>query len=149
MDEAHALAESGTPENPYRTQRTHLGYALRESARGLVLLTATPHDGYVHSFRSLIELIEPSRAVLSGERSTIAEAYDITPDDFEHILRSFPVFAPKRKEFFAYLLQRLAEWKAEAASVARPRREYAVPDEPVPEAAEAPARWGGRSDSEA
>ena len=43
MDEAHALAESGTPENPYRTQRTHLGVALRGAARGLLLLTATPH----------------------------------------------------------------------------------------------------------
>ena len=76
VDEAHALAESGTPENPYRTQRTRLGYALRENARGLVLLTATPHNGYVHSFRSLIELVEPSRAVLSGERSTIAQRVD-------------------------------------------------------------------------
>lgn len=45
VDEAHALAESGTPENPYRTQRTRLGYALRKACRGLLLLTATPHNG--------------------------------------------------------------------------------------------------------
>jgi hypothetical protein len=32
VDEAHALAESGTPQNPYRTQRTRLGLDLREAA---------------------------------------------------------------------------------------------------------------------
>ncbi len=66
VDEAHALAESGTPQNPYRTQRTRLGEALREASRGLILLTATPHNGYPHSFRSLLELVEPTCATLQG-----------------------------------------------------------------------------------
>ncbi len=66
VDEAHSLAESGTPQNPYRTQRFRLGVALRENTRGLVLLTATPHNGYPHSFRSLIELVDPTAATLSG-----------------------------------------------------------------------------------
>lgn len=66
VDEAHALAESGTPENPYRTQRTRLGYALRDASRGLLLLTATPHNGYPHAFRSLLELVEPTLATLHG-----------------------------------------------------------------------------------
>ncbi|MFZ2054911.1 MAG: helicase-related protein [Candidatus Aminicenantales bacterium] len=66
VDEAHALAEAGTPENPYRTQRTRLGTALRDSSRGLLLLTATPHNGYSHSFRSLIELVEPTLATFYG-----------------------------------------------------------------------------------
>ena len=66
VDEAHALAESGTPENPYRTQRTRLGAALRDASRGLLLLTATPHNGYSHSFRSLLELVEPTLATLKG-----------------------------------------------------------------------------------
>jgi hypothetical protein len=42
----------------------------------------------------------------------VAEAYGLSADDFEHILDSFPVFARKRPEFFAYLKARLAEWKA-------------------------------------
>jgi superfamily II DNA or RNA helicase len=71
IDEAHALAESGTPQNPYRTQRTRLGQALWEASRGLVLLTATPHNGYPHSFRSLIELIEPTAATLHGSTELI------------------------------------------------------------------------------
>jgi SNF2 family DNA or RNA helicase len=33
VDEAHALAGSGTPQNPYRTQRTRLGLALRDATR--------------------------------------------------------------------------------------------------------------------
>jgi hypothetical protein len=67
VDEAHALSESGSPQNPYRTRRTRLGEELRERSRGLLLLTATPHNGYLHSFRSLIELVEPTSATLTGE----------------------------------------------------------------------------------
>ena len=66
VDEAHALAESGTPRNPYRTRRTRLGEDLRDRSRGLLLLTATPHNGYPHSFRSLVELVEPTAATLTG-----------------------------------------------------------------------------------
>jgi superfamily II DNA or RNA helicase len=72
VDEAHALAESGTPDNPYRTQRTRLGTTLRDNARGLVLLTATPHNGYPHSFRSLIELVEPASATFHGDLAQVA-----------------------------------------------------------------------------
>lgn len=71
VDEAHALAEAGTLENPYRTQRTRLGLALREAARGLLLLTATPHNGHGHSFRSLLELVEPTLATLHGPRERV------------------------------------------------------------------------------
>jgi SNF2 family DNA or RNA helicase len=49
VDEAHYVAESGTPANPYSTARTRLGPKLREASRALVLLTATPHNGYRHS----------------------------------------------------------------------------------------------------
>jgi hypothetical protein len=66
VDEAHALALSGTPQNPYSTQRTRLGQALASGTRGLLLLTATPHNGYRHSFRSLIELVEPTAATFAG-----------------------------------------------------------------------------------
>ncbi|MCP9464993.1 MAG: SNF2-related protein [Nitrospira sp.] len=66
VDEAHYLAESGTPANPYATARTRLGPKLRQAARTLLLLTATPHNGYRHSFRSLLELVEPAEATLHG-----------------------------------------------------------------------------------
>lgn len=71
VDEAHYLAESGTAANPYSTARTRLGPRLRESARALILLTATPHNGYRHSFRSLLELVEPTNAALHGRNEQI------------------------------------------------------------------------------
>jgi superfamily II DNA or RNA helicase len=71
VDEAHALAESGTPANPYRTQRHRLGRQLRDNTRGLVLLTATPHNGYRHSFRSLLELVDPTLATFAGDRRDV------------------------------------------------------------------------------
>ena len=43
----------------------------------------------------------------------VAEAYSLTPDDFEYILGTFPGLARKRPAFVAYLLERLEEWKAE------------------------------------
>jgi hypothetical protein len=43
----------------------------------------------------------------------VAEAYGLGPDDFEHILSTFPVFAHKRPAFYAYLKQRIEEWKRE------------------------------------
>ncbi|MDR7468445.1 MAG: helicase-related protein [Armatimonadota bacterium] len=69
VDEAHALAESGSPQSPYRTRRTRLGEDLRDRSRGLLLLTATPHNGYSRSFRSLIELVEPTAATLTGSQT--------------------------------------------------------------------------------
>lgn len=71
VDEAHYLAESGTPANPYTTVRARLGPKLRQAARSLILLTATPHNGYRHSFRSLIELVEPTDATLQGKTEDV------------------------------------------------------------------------------
>lgn len=71
VDEAHYLAESGTPANPYSTARTRLGPKLREASRTLILLTATPHNGYRHSFRSLLELVEPAEATLYGRAEDV------------------------------------------------------------------------------
>jgi len=71
VDEAHYLAESGSPANPYSTRRTQLGPQLRKATRSLLLLTATPHNGYRHSFRSLLELIEPTDATLEGDEAAV------------------------------------------------------------------------------
>ncbi|MEO0250329.1 MAG: hypothetical protein ABIN58_12560, partial [candidate division WOR-3 bacterium] len=54
----------------------------------------------------------------------VAEAYDLTPDDFAHILSTFPVFARKRPAFFAYLQKRLAEWAEEVRQADKPTVHY-------------------------
>jgi PAS domain-containing protein len=53
----------------------------------------------------------------------VAEAYGLTPDDFEYILSTFPVFARKRPAFYAYLQERVQEWKREVEEA----RVYAIP----------------------
>jgi hypothetical protein len=50
----------------------------------------------------------------------VAVAYGLGPDDFEHILSTFPVFARKRPAFYAYLLERVKEWKEEALETKKP-----------------------------
>lgn len=72
VDEAHSLAVGGTPRYPYRTQRTRLGVALRDASRGLLLLTATPHNGHEHSFASLLELVENGPVPLIGDPERLA-----------------------------------------------------------------------------
>jgi hypothetical protein len=39
------------------------------------------------------------------------EAYGLSPDDFQYILTTFPVFARKRQQFYEYLQNQVAEWK--------------------------------------
>jgi hypothetical protein len=72
VDEAHYLAESGTPRSPYLTARARLGPRLRDHSKALILLSATPHNGYSHSFRSLLEIIEPTDASFTGEKTVVA-----------------------------------------------------------------------------
>jgi hypothetical protein len=43
----------------------------------------------------------------------VAEAYGLSPDEFKHILSTFPVLARKRPAFYAYLKQRIEDWKRE------------------------------------
>lgn len=49
--------------------------------------------------------------VLWDANRAVAEAYGLSPDDFEHILASFPGMARKRPQFSAFLRERLQEWK--------------------------------------
>ena len=41
----------------------------------------------------------------------VAEAYGLNAEDFGHILKSFPVFARKRRTFMDFLEQMVKEWK--------------------------------------
>ncbi len=43
----------------------------------------------------------------------VAEAYGLGPDDFAHILASFPGVAKKRPEFYAYFQEQTAAWHRE------------------------------------
>lgn len=62
IDEAHhcmALGTAGDRDHE-DSQRRRLAEVLARRADGLLLLTATPHDGYDPHFASLLELLDPS-----------------------------------------------------------------------------------------
>ncbi|MGB7296679.1 MAG: hypothetical protein WBC70_13930 [Candidatus Aminicenantales bacterium] len=56
----------------------------------------------------------------------IAQAYGLTPDDFEYMLFTFPVFSRKRPAFYSYLKHRIAEWKEEESKMKPEAKEYPV-----------------------
>ncbi len=66
IDEAHHLASGGNDEES--TDRHRLArWLAAENTGSLLLLTATPHDGYDENFASLLSLLEPSLVVPGGE----------------------------------------------------------------------------------
>ena len=75
MDEAHHYSEtgSGDGERAEASQRRRLANVLARQSDALLLLTATPHDGYERSFASLLELLDPS--LLDGKGLPRKEAY--------------------------------------------------------------------------
>jgi hypothetical protein len=63
----------------------------------------------------------------------VAEAYGLNPIDFEYILGTFPGFARKRAAFYAYLKERLAEWKRESRREEVPVTLQAIPARNLPQ----------------
>jgi superfamily II DNA or RNA helicase len=62
IDEAHHLASGGNDDE--LTDRFRLArWLAAENTGALLLLTATPHDGYDQNFASLLSLLEPSLVV--------------------------------------------------------------------------------------
>ncbi|MBT9260220.1 MAG: N-6 DNA methylase [Clostridiales bacterium] len=78
-------------------------------------LAALPPVPLIHAphLETWIYNLEDRWPVLWTVERTVAEAYGLTPDDFEYILSTFPVFARKRPTFYAYLQERVQEWKRE------------------------------------
>ena len=75
MDEAHHYSETGMNEADRReaSQRRRLAEVLARQSDALLLLTATPHDGYDRSFASLLELLDPS--LVDGKGRPREQAY--------------------------------------------------------------------------
>jgi hypothetical protein len=60
IDEAHHCVGFGSHMSQENTYRRRLAEVLARRADGLLLLTATPHDGHDAHFASLIALLDPS-----------------------------------------------------------------------------------------
>ena len=71
VDEAHNVAPAGSPHYVLESQRTRLVRTISPHFQHRLFLTATPHNGYTHSFTSLLELLDDqrfSRNILPDEK---------------------------------------------------------------------------------
>jgi Helicase conserved C-terminal domain len=67
VDEAHHVARSFAGQGrTTSTERSRLARLLAGRTRELLLLSATPHNGYAESFASLLQLLEPYLAADDG-----------------------------------------------------------------------------------
>ena len=73
IDEAHHCISAGTGADREETLRRRLAEVVARRSDGLLLLTATPHDGYDPHFASLIELLDPS--LVDGKGGLAGSAY--------------------------------------------------------------------------
>lgn len=73
IDEAHHCARLGGAGEGEDSRRRKLAEVLSRQSDGLLLLTATPHDGYDEHFASLLELLDPS--LLDGRGSIRGQVY--------------------------------------------------------------------------
>ncbi|ROR02913.1 Eco57I restriction-modification methylase domain-containing protein [Desulfosoma caldarium] len=118
----------------FRTAGTHLSFTYL--AR--MPLVVIPEEVSPPTFLALSGLVEHVLdmqqrwvAMFRANRA-VAEAYNLAPDDFAYILSTFPVFARKRGAFYAYLQERVQEWKQEVESA----KVYALPTTTLALAAE-------------
>ncbi len=72
LDEAHHCVRLGSAGDWEDSRRRRLAEVLAQQSDGLLLLTATPHDGFDAHFASIVELLDASlvdgRGELRGER---------------------------------------------------------------------------------
>ena len=73
IDEAHHCVSAANTTEREDTLRRRLAEVLARRTDGLLLLTATPHDGYDPHFASLIELLDPS--LVDGRGGLAGMAY--------------------------------------------------------------------------
>jgi len=73
IDECHHCTKLGTGANSEDSQRRRLAEVLAQQSDNLLLLTATPHDGYDPHFASLVELLDPS--LVDGRGSLRGDAF--------------------------------------------------------------------------
>lgn len=73
IDEAHHCVKLGGAGDNEDSRRRRLAEVLARQADGLLLLTATPHDGYDAHFASILELLDPS--LVDGRGTLRADNY--------------------------------------------------------------------------
>ncbi len=131
VDEAHYLAESGSAEHPLRTDRSRFGEAIAPLCDSLLLLTATPHDGYSQGFFSLLRLLDDARFASANDlrRETVEQVVirrskqhifnpDGSPKFYGRVVRhlelslSDPMLSAERRLYDAITKYVARQWRA-------------------------------------
>jgi superfamily II DNA or RNA helicase len=131
VDEAHYLAESGSAIHPLRTDRSRFGEAIAPLCDSLLLLTATPHDGYSQGFYSLLHLLDDARFASADNLRREAVSQIVIRRSKQHIFNpdgspkfhgrvvrhlelsiSDPALAPERKLYDAITKYVVRQWRS-------------------------------------
>ena len=131
VDEAHYLAESGSAAHPLRTDRSRFGEAIAPLCDSLLLLTATPHDGYSQGFFSLLRLLDDARFASADDlrRETVEQVVirrakqhifnpDGSPKFYGRVVRhlelslSDPALSAERRLYDAITKYVARQWRA-------------------------------------
>ena len=132
IDEAHHCVSLGGAGDREDSRRRRLAELLARQSDGLLLLTATPHDGYDEHFASLLELLDPS--LVDGRRGIRGDGYrrhvvrrlkhhikkpgtdepmfrerDVVPRPVEFSAESHPVFSALQASILALVAPRLRQ----------------------------------------
>jgi hypothetical protein len=104
-----------------RTAGTHISFTYMEPmpVPPGALTDALPRISTINASKEGCQFITDRRDLWPEVWQTnraVAEAYGLSADDFGHILASFPSFARKRPEFYAFLIEQVRQWTAEALS---------------------------------
>ena len=111
IDEAHHCSDSGKQGSFEDSRRRRLAEVLARRCDSLLLLTATPHDGYDRSFASLCELLDPS--LVDGSGSLRGEKYR------NHVIRRLKIHIVDPKTGKRQFKDRIVEPIAVVADPAR------------------------------
>jgi hypothetical protein len=117
LDQAAALLNSLVFDFALRlkTGGTHLSFTLISRmplpeitfSKTIPTRSATEVEG-----KSTLTDYQPAWNDLWQINPRVAESYNLTADEVAEILPTFPVFARERPAFYAFLQQRVADWKA-------------------------------------
>lgn len=137
VDEAHHLAPAGEESD---TQLTKLGWFLAEVSDALILLTATPHNGYDESMATLLRFLDPTLAPKGQPLDPRRYRHHyirrlknqiLNPDGSPKFVsrkpvQSIPVFLPDEERELHERVRDYAEKILEFAEKAEPRDRMAI-----------------------
>lgn len=98
IDECHRIARRGKSESS-RSLRYKLAHDLAQNTDGLILMSATPHDGDDQSFSSLVELLETSNTSNRLVKPVMVRRLrrDIPDDEYKPGRTEFVRFNPSKE----------------------------------------------------